>query len=403
MTRIIEILISLAIVLALFLLVGLVLPSSRHIEEKVETNRKLTIVYDTISSLKRFEDWNPLVLRDPNVDLKVSGPESGVGARVDFRSNKKQVGEGSWEIVAAEPGRSVTYAVTNPQLGTNKTMTFTLRPTGRNNRNVEITQTYDVDYGWNIFGRYAGLYVSRHVGDGMEMGLQKLSNLLAQVPNVDYRVQGSRLANLGIVELPAQDLLVVNAGSIERNNQVIKDSMKDNMEWIRRTMAANDLEPAGAMQIVSLEMGRETYTFHVRQPVRRAGSGDDEAADDEAGAADDAVADSDAAADAAAEGDAAAEPKPEDQKLARLVAASGEPLEGLKLQGPVTYTRTEPGRFAAGTYVGYMAELEAVRNAIRAWAMTQDEEAMQSFEVYKNGIDKSFTAEGEYDVYWRLR
>ena len=203
MTRIIEVLISLAIVLALFLVVGLVLPSSRHIQEKIETNRKLTIVYDTISSLKRFEDWNPLVLRDPGLDMKLSGPDSGVGARLDYDSSKAQLGDGSWEIVAAEPNRSVTYALVNPRFGTNKTMTFTLDPTGRNNRNVEITQTYDVDYGWNIFGRYAGLYVSRHVGDGMELGLQKLSNMLAQVPNVDYRVQGTKLANLGVVELPA--------------------------------------------------------------------------------------------------------------------------------------------------------------------------------------------------------
>ena len=399
MTRIIEVLISLAIVLALFLLVGLVLPSSRHIEEKVETNRKMTIVYDTISSLKRFEDWNPVVMRDPRVDMKLSGPDSGVGARLDYDSSKSQVGEGSWEIVAVEPGRSVTYAVDNQQYGHDKTMTFTLTPTGRNNRNVEITQTYDVDYGWNIFGRYAGLYVTRHVGDGMELGLQKLSNMLAQVPNVDYRVQGTKLANLDIVELPAQDLLVVSAGSIERNNQKIKDSMKANMEWIRRTMAANNLEAAGPMQIVSLELGRENYTFNVRQPVRRAGSGEDLSSDADASAGTTDAAD--AGDDAAAGGEAAGEQQT--QALAKVTAATGEPLAGLELLGPVKYLRTEPGRYASATYVGYMAELENVRNAVRAWAMTQDEEAVQSFEVYKNGIDQAFTAEGEYDVYWRLK
>ena len=47
MTRLIEVLISLAIVLALFLVISLVLPSSRHLSEQVQTNRKMTIVYDT--------------------------------------------------------------------------------------------------------------------------------------------------------------------------------------------------------------------------------------------------------------------------------------------------------------------------------------------------------------------
>ena len=58
MTRLIEILISLAIVAVLFVLVGLVLPSHRHLTKDIETNRKMTIVYDTLNSLKRFKDWN---------------------------------------------------------------------------------------------------------------------------------------------------------------------------------------------------------------------------------------------------------------------------------------------------------------------------------------------------------
>lgn len=385
MTRLLEILISLAIVTALFLLVALVLPSHRHIEEQVETNRKLTIVYDTLNSLRRFSDWNPLLLRDPQLKMQLSGPAEGVGARLDYQSNKPQLGEGSWEIVATEPRSSVTYTLVNPQRGHNKTMTFTLKPTGRGGRNVEITQAYDVDYGWDLIGRYAGLYVSRHVGDDMELGLQRLANLLAQVPNTDYAVQGSKLANLSFVDLPAEDLLVVNAGSIERNNMKIQEAMRADMEWIRRSMDASGLVAAGPMRIVSKELGRESYTFDVVVPVRRKA---------------DATPAADADADEApAEGEAAPEPA-----RAPVTAASGEPLEGLKLQGPVKYERSEPGRYASATYVGYMAELETVRNALRAWLMTQGEEpAGLPFEVYKAGIERSFTADGQYDVYWKIK
>ena len=80
MTRIIEFLIALGIVAGLFVIIGVCLPGERHITESIETNRKMTIVYDTVSSLRRFKDWNPLVLRDPAVDLKLSGPAAGVGA-----------------------------------------------------------------------------------------------------------------------------------------------------------------------------------------------------------------------------------------------------------------------------------------------------------------------------------
>jgi hypothetical protein len=389
MTRLLEILISLAIVLALFLLVSLVLPSSRHIEEKVETNRKLTIVYDTLNSLRRFSDWNPLVLRDPKMQLQFSGPASGVGARMDYDSSKPQLGQGSWEITATEPRASVTYAIVNPQRGHDKSTTFSLKPTGRAGRNVEITQSYDVTYGWDLVGRYAGLYVSRHVGDDMELGLQRLSNMLAQVPNIDYAVQGTKLAGMQVVDLPAEDLLVVSAGSIERNNLKIQASMKSNMEWINRTMAANGLVAAGPMRIVSTELGRENYTFDVVLPVRRASSAAAAvAATDEAG--------SDEAS--ATGGQTVA-----DSVRAQITAATGEPLTGLKLLGPVKYLRAEPRRAATATYVGYMAELENVRSALRAWTMTQGEEVERSFEIYKNGIDQAFTANGQYDVYWMIK
>jgi len=385
MTRLLEILISLAIVVALFLLVALILPSHRHLEKQVETNRKLTIVYDTLNSLRRFPDWNPLVLRDPKMQLQFSGPASGVGARMDYTSDKPQLGQGSWEITATEPRSSVTYAIVNPQRGHDKTSVFTLKPTGRGGRNVEITQSYDVDYGWDLLGRYAGLYVSRHVGDDMDLGLQRLTNMLAQVPNTDYAVQGSKLAGLSFVDLPAEDLLVVNAGSIERNNLKIQDAMRADMEWIKRSMDANGLVAAGPMRIVSTELARETYTFDVVVPVRRAGSA--------------APADTAPAPVAGQDGTAAAAPV-----RAPVIPASGPPMTGLKLLGPVKYQRSEPGRYATATYVGYMAELETVRNALRAWTLTQGEEPTGlAFEVYKRGIDQSFTANGQYDVYWAIK
>jgi hypothetical protein len=386
MTRLLEILISLAIVVALFLLVALVLPSHRHLEKQVETNRKMTIVYDTVNSLRRFSDWNPLVLRDPKMQLQFSGPASGVGARMDYASDKPQLGQGSWEITATQPRQSVTYAIVNPQRGHDKTTTFSLKPTGRGGRNVEITQSYDVDYGWDLMGRYAGLYVSRHVGDDMSLGLERLSNMLAQVPNTDYAVQGSKLAGLSFVEMPAEDLLVVNAGSIERNNLKIQEAMRADLEWIKRSMDANGLVAAGPTRIVSHELARETYTFDVVVPVRR-------------------KADAAPAADAAAPAADGAQPTaPVAPVRATVVAASGEPMNGLKLLGPVKYERSEAGRYATATYVGYMAELETVRNALRAWTLTQGEELTGlPFEIYKNGIDQAFTANGRYDVYWALK
>ena len=174
--------------------------------------------------------------------------------------------------------------------------------------------------------------------------------------------------------------------------------MKSNMEWIKRTMEANGLVAAGPMRIISTELGRENYTFDIAQPVRKAGSGDKKNDD----AKDEKTAKADEKKD---------EEKPKDGELVFTVdtqapvTAAGEPLDvKIPAGAPVEYVQTKPTRAAMAYYTGFMAELDNVRNALRAWALTQGYEVTdRPYEIYKNGIDKAFTAEGEYEVYWTLK
>ena len=353
MTRLLEILISLAIVAGLFLVVALVLPSSRHLVEKVETNRKLTIAFDSLNSLRRFKDWNPLVLRDPRVQMTLSGPDSGVGARLDYVSKEEGLGKGSWEITESVSREKVSFKIDNEERGTNKRTSFSFKPTGRNNRNVEITQSYDVDYGWNLLGRYAGMYVSRHIGDDMKLGLSRIVGMLAAVPNVDYAVSGSKMTGLKVADRPVEDLLFVNAGNVERGNSQIQASITANAEWLKRVMEANGLEAVGPLRIISTELGRETYNFDVAQAVRKKDG-----------------------------------------------SAVGKP----SLQGPVQHVQNPAAKVATAAYTGYMAELDNVRNALRAWTLTSGYEiADRPYESYKSGIAEAFTENGQFDVYWTLK
>jgi hypothetical protein len=385
MTRLIEFLISLAIVAVLFVTVGLLLPSSRHLEHSVETNRKMTIVYDTLNSLRRFPDWNPLVLRDPAMELKLSGPDEGVGARLDYSSEEEGLSEGSWEIVANEPNRSVTYALTAPQRGKNKRTKFILKPTGRNNRNVEITQTYDVDYGWNLLGRYAGMYVSSNVGEDMKHGLARLSNMLAAVPNYDYSELSKNDSSLAprMTQRPAENLLVVTA-AVDRNNEVVQRTMLNNMQWIKKVMAANNLEPAGPVRIITNEFGAESYSFDVAQSVRKKS----------AGSADAAAEDSTTAEEGEAEAEA---------DVAATAAAPAGKLD-IKLEGPVTAVYTEPAQVAMVPFKGHMANLPKVRDALRGWALTRGYETIERpYETWNAGIEAGFSEDGEYNVYWAVK
>lgn len=386
MTRLIEFVIALALVLALFLVIGLVLPSKRQLEESVETNRRMTIVFDTLNNVRRLKDWNPLIPSAAN-ELSYSGGENntGVGAKVDFNSANAAWGQGSWEIVESErpaptggPGK-IAYSIVDKRMGDDKRSVFTLTPSGKNNRNVKVTQSYEVTYGFNLLGRYAGMYVSRHVGDAVKAGLGKLTNMLATVPNFDYRTEGSPLTDLKVVDVPAEDLLVVNAGNIDRTNDAIKASIKQNQEWIKRVMDANGLVAAGPLRVITTDFGTEKYAFDIAQPVRK-GS---------------AAPKSDAAENA---GPIAA------PVSAAPVASTGELKVTIPSGAPVEYVRTEARKAAFASYTGYMAELDNQRNALRAWAVTSGHEVVdRPYESWKSGVDGSFEATGKFDIYWAVK
>ena len=387
MTRLLEFLIALALVLALFLVVGLVLPSKRHLEESSETNRRMTIVFDTLNNVRRLKDWN-LLIPSKASELTYSGGgegHTGVGARVDFNSADERWGKGHWEITESEmPGATgggkIAYNIEDGTWGKDKKTVFTLEPAGKNGRNVKVTQSYDVSYGWNLLGRFNGMYVSRHVGDSVKASLSKLTNMLATVPNFDYRIEGSKLTGLKVVELPAEDLLVVKAGNIDRNNEVIKASIKANQEWIKRVMESNGLEAAGPVRIITTDFGTEKYAFDVAQPVRKRSGAAPKAADADK-----------------------SKPAPPITPPETTTASTG-PLKVSVSGTPVEYVHLDARRAASASYTGYMAELDAVRNSLRAWAMTNGYEvADRPYESWKGGVDEAFTATGTFDVFWAVK
>jgi effector-binding domain-containing protein len=201
------------------------------------------------------------------------------------------------------------------------------------------------------------------------------------VPNFDYRIEGSKLTGLKVVELPAEDLLVVKAGNIDRNNEVIKASIKANQEWIKRVMESNGLEAAGPVRIITTDFGTEKYAFDVAQPVRKRSG----------------------AAPKPANADKTKKPEPPITPPATATASTG-PLKVSVSGTPVEYVHVEAHRAASANYTGYMAELDAVRSSLRAWAMTNGYEvADRPYESWKSGVDQAFTADGAFDVYWAIK
>jgi uncharacterized protein YndB with AHSA1/START domain len=155
---------------ALFFVTGLFLPQAAHVERSMTTTASPATVYGLVDGFKRFNEWSPWASLDPATKYTYSGPETGVGARMEWTSANPDVGNGSQEVIDVEPGQRVTnkldFGMDNPT-----TATISLVPEGTGTR---VTWTLDTDVSGSLIGRYFGLALDRMVGPDYEKGLAQL-------------------------------------------------------------------------------------------------------------------------------------------------------------------------------------------------------------------------------------
>lgn len=164
-------------IIGLLLVAGLFLPTSAHVERSVVTSASPDAVFEIVSSFRRFNEWSPWFALDPQAKYTYTGPASGVGARMAWTSDKPEVGSGSQQIVAVEPGRSVT---TRLDFGDQQaTSTLTIEAEGSGSR---ITWAFDTSLEGNFLGRYFGLFFDRMIGTDYEKGVAKLKAIAEAAP-----------------------------------------------------------------------------------------------------------------------------------------------------------------------------------------------------------------------------
>lgn len=169
---------SLACLAVLLLAAGLFLPKSAHVERSVVTTASADTVFGIVNGFARFNEWSPWVDEDPATKYTFSGPPTGVGAKMSWTSDKPEVGKGSQEIIAVEPGRSVT---TQLDFGDQGRATSRIDLAGEAG-GTRITWSFDTSFEDDYFGRYFGLFFDRLIGADYEKGLARLELLAESLP-----------------------------------------------------------------------------------------------------------------------------------------------------------------------------------------------------------------------------
>ncbi|NVK21174.1 MAG: SRPBCC family protein [Kangiellaceae bacterium] len=168
--------IILATLVAILVIAGFFLPKESHVERSTTINASMDTVFQQVNSFQNFNQWSPWVEKDPNATYTYSGPDAGVGNKMAWASELREVGSGSQEIVESDYPRHVKtklYFGDDPNPGY---ATFTLEELGP--KQTKLTWSFDADFGSNIVGRYFGLMMDGMLGPEYEKGLAKLKSTL---------------------------------------------------------------------------------------------------------------------------------------------------------------------------------------------------------------------------------
>ncbi len=220
----------------LLLLAGFLLP--RHVVGTASTDisaspHTLTLL---TSSMRQFNRWSPWADIDPKTAYTFDGPYGGVGSAMTWASTNSDVGNGGMNVVAVDPGKSVSNRVMfDGSDGLDAKMTFEPLATS-----TKTSWSFDYDTGNNPVARWVGLFIKGSILKDYTKGLAKLKTVAEAAPKDDFEGFEATL-----VDMPAATLAVIAHDAPLKSSQISAQLGKD-YAMIGAALATQKLTMAAA-------------------------------------------------------------------------------------------------------------------------------------------------------------
>ena len=155
---------------ALAVLVSFFLPQQVFVARAALIETSADRIFPFVNNLKKFNEWSPWAAIDPKTQFVFSGPEQGVGAKMQWTSQNPNVGSGRQEIVESVRDRSVKTELDFGDEG-RAMASFKLEP---KRDGTQVVWGFETDLGNNPLMRWMGLLFDRWIGAEYEKGLLRL-------------------------------------------------------------------------------------------------------------------------------------------------------------------------------------------------------------------------------------
>jgi len=253
-----RIIIGLIALIVLAALVGLILPGEVHVERSTSIAAPSETVFGLVNSLKRFNEWSPWYEIDPDTRFSYSGPDQGVGSRLEWSSQSAELGSGAQEIVASEP---VTRVRTRLEFEDESAAFSELRLTPDASA-TRVTWAFDIDFGFNLPGRYFGLFLDRVLGPYYEKGLANLK-VVAEAEATE--TESSPPVQVSETQVAAIDIAYVEGMTAPGPAEIAK-ALGTAYPRITAFLKANGLQQSGATLAINRFIDESGWGFEAAIP-----------------------------------------------------------------------------------------------------------------------------------------
>jgi effector-binding domain-containing protein len=254
---------TVVIAMIIFVITGLFLPRTVHVERSIEIDRPATTLFTLLNSFRTFSAWSPWSERDPGIAYQHSGPATGTGAHMNWSGDPRLSGSGWQEIIESKPPSLVRMQLDFEQQGRANSY-FQIDRTTAGGR---VTWGFDTNLveGQGFFGslmaRYFGLFFDRWIGSDYEQGLIRLKAFAESLPATDF----SDL-EVEIVEAEALDILYIVTGSRPGPGGVAA-SLAAAYQEITSFMAEHSIEMQAQPMAITRAWDAQDYEFDAAIPV----------------------------------------------------------------------------------------------------------------------------------------
>lgn len=157
-------------IILLLIVIGVILPSSYHVERSVTVNKPAKLIFPYLNNIQKWPAWTSLNQnKDYSLEQQFYGPNQGIGSGMTYRGDK--LGKGKIEIVDNELNDHVSYSL----LINNRFQTQgNIQIIDISDSSSQVTISLDGDVGFHLPNRYIILMMDNIAGSLFQESLNHL-------------------------------------------------------------------------------------------------------------------------------------------------------------------------------------------------------------------------------------